>query len=376
MIKTPFRYRFVTVLYLGSIVAAVLASSLGRAQLRVSNFETEDDPRGEPEVVICNQNLGNFGALRDVQSRDASIDSNQLLNKQVDIVKRFMKHGCDIIAVQEVLGRTPELAHQALKQLTDLLQKKTNRFFISVVGEGEDPLSRVAFLYARDKVSLLNTVIYNNVELPRLSPEDKPEFFARAPLEVQFTTKPGVNPVQKIISLVNIHFKSKRAGRDDPAALEWETTRMVMAEAVRRIAINRHRKSISLGDSIVVILGDRNSSQFSASARILEGTLRLSNFQNDGGCRLSESGFPLCKANSSGPKDFISVLTDDPGTRTQPGTFRYEGKYHWLDDILLPQESLRYAFARYDQPGRYDVGLVTEYPKASDHTMVYVKLNW
>lgn len=376
MISILFRHRIISILCLGLLVAGFFAIHPSQAQLRVSSFETEDDPRGEPELVICDQNLGNFGALRDVQSRDTSVDSSQLLNKQIDLVKRFMKHSCDIIAVQEVLGRTPELAHQALKQLTDLLQKRTNRFFISVVGEGEDPLSRVAFLYARDKVSLLNTVIYNNVELPRLSPEDKPEFFSRAPLEVQFSTKPGINSMQKIISLVNIHFKSKRAGRDDPAALEWETTRMVMAEAVRRIALNRHQKSVSLGDSIVIILGDRNSSQFSASARILEGTLRLSNFQNNGGCRLSESGFPLCKANTSGPKDFISVLTDDPGTGMQPGTFRYDGKYYWLDDILLPQESLRYAFSRYDQPGDYDVGLVTEYPKASDHSMVYMKLNW
>lgn len=376
MTDTVFRPKFTLFFWLGFLTTGLLFAFSSQAQLRVSSFESEDDPRGDPELIICDQNLGNFGALRDVQSRDTSVDSTQLLNKQIDLVKRFVKHNCDIIAVQEVLGRTPELAHQALKQLTDLLQKRTNRFFVSVVGEGEDPLSRVAFLYARDKVSLLNTVIYNNVELPRLSPEDKPEFFARAPLEVQFTTKPGVNSIQKVISLVNIHFKSKRAGRDDPAALEWETTRMVMAEAVRRIALNRHQKSVSLGDSIVIILGDRNSSQFSASARILEGTLRLTNFQNEGGCRLSESGFPLCKANVSGPKDFISVLTDDPETKTQPGTFRYEGKYHWLDDILLPQESLRYAFTRYDQPGDYDVGLVTEYPKASDHGMVYVRLNW
>jgi hypothetical protein len=346
------------------------------AQIRVANYDTEVDPRGQPEITLCSQNLENYGALRDVQRRDPGMTPQDMINKEADLVKRFIDVGCDVIAVQEVLGRSQDIAFVALEHLANILRQRTNRFFAAVVGDGDDSLSRTGFLYARDKFTLLNKVIFTKVELPRITPEDKPDFFSRAPFEIQLATKPSVHSDRKVLNVINIHFKSKRAGQDDPAALDFETTRMSMAEAVRRIALSRHRRTVSLGESLLVIMGDRNSNRLSASARILEGGLRLADFLEKENCRLSQSGFPLCKAGANGPQDFFSVLLSDPGTSSQSGTYKYNGKHYWIDDILMPQSNLAYAFEKYDLPGDYDAGVIFSHPNASDHGMVWTKLNW
>jgi hypothetical protein len=127
---------------------------------------------------------------------------------------------------------------------------------------------------------------------------------------------------------------------------------------------------------VLIVLGDRNSNFDTASARILEGTLALKHFQEEGGCRLSKRGVPLCKQGTALPQRLFSVLLGDPQTKLQPGTFRFKKEYSWLDDILMPLESLRYTWRSFDNSESYDCGVVNEPGLASDHALVYVKLNW
>jgi predicted extracellular nuclease len=180
----------------------------------------------------------------------------------------------------------------------------------------------------------------------------------------------------KIVAIVNFHFKSKRGGEGDPAGLEYETLRMQMAEALRRIVENRHAQSFANGATILVVLGDRNSHFDTASARILEGILTLNEFQRSGKCRLSKRGVPLCQAETRVSQKLFSVLTTDRQASKQPGTFVYKGEFSWLDDILLPAEALPFARSRDAVEGDYDAGVVYKPATASDHAMVYVRLNW
>jgi hypothetical protein len=68
-------------------------------------------------------------------------------------------------------------------------------------------------------------------------------------------------------------------------------------------------------------------------------------------CRFARQG---CSASK-----FFSVLVD-PQTKLQPGTERYENVYSWIDDILMPTESLPFAWERFDITGDYSSGVLYE----------------
>jgi hypothetical protein len=216
-----------------------------------------------------------------------------------------------------------------------------------------------------------------NVELPKLDPKQRQRLFARGPFELQLQVQSADETYSKKITLVNFHFKSQSTrGGLDPAGLHFEPYRMEMSEALRRIVEVRHADSLKNGETVLLLLGDRNSHRDSASARILEGTLRLSDFKNDGACRLSSRGTPLCRPGTGRPQELFSVLTTNPLTRGLKGTIRYDGVYSWIDDILLPAESLPFAWETPDVEGQYSSGVVYEPENASDHALIWVSLNW
>ena len=146
--------------------------------------------------------------------------------------------------------------------------------------------------------------------------------------------------------------------------------------ALRRIIEVRHAEALKNGESLLVLAGDRNSNKDSASARILEGTLKLKDFQKNGACRLSSRGVPLCMPGTARPQRFFSVLTGNPKTMGLKGTIKYQGIYSWIDDVILPAESLAFAWDGPQTEGVYDSGVEYEPEYASDHALIWVGLNW
>jgi hypothetical protein len=274
------------------------------------------------------------------------------------------------------MGRNQEAVDAGLQELADKLRKSTNRFFRIRSAPPAEGGMTLGFLVAEDRAAIVNTLSYAKIELPKLVAKQKPRLFPRTPLEIQLIANSRESNLAKPISIVNFHFKSKRGGEDDPTGLEWETYRMEMSEAIRRIVERRHKQAFASGDSILMLVGDRNSNFDVASARILDGTLNLSSFQADGGCRLSKRGVPLCKSGASLPRRLFSVLTSNKSAFILPGTFSYKGEYSWLDEILMPAESLPFAWKSAFLESQYDSGVVYSPKDASDHALVYVKLNW
>jgi endonuclease/exonuclease/phosphatase family metal-dependent hydrolase len=317
-----------------------------------------------------------FGTVETMKQKLATYSAREHDLRIEDLVDRFAAADCDVIAVQEVLGRTTELAEAALADLTRTLQRRTNRFYEVRVGPAAEGGMALGFIAAKDRVNIVSTLSYARVELPKVSPKEKPRLFARTPLELQATVYSRESNMAKTVTLVNFHFKSKRGGAADPTGLEWETYRMEMAEALRRIVELRHKNSFASSDTILMLLGDRNSNFDVASARILEGSLSLSSFRGDGGCRLSKRGLPICKADTALPKRLFSVLTTGKSVLSLPGTFEYKGEYSWLDDILMPAESLVYVWKSAYSDNKYSSGVLYKPKEASDHAMVYTKLNW
>ena len=333
------------------------------------------DPRGPVEVIICSQNLHNYGQIESVKKREPRVTKESLAEQESALIKRFVDASCDLIAVQEVLGKSESDANAALERLAVLLRGKTGRIFRPIVGTSGDPLSRVGFLVAMDRGELVNSLSYSRVELPKFADKDRPRFFGRGPLEIQVVVKGRGESAPKTVTLVNMHFKSKGGKDRDPAELDWETYRIQMAEALRRILEQRHSNAFAQRDNILVVLGDRNSHWDAASAKVLEGTLTLDMFR-DTTCRLSKRGVALCKDSESRPQRLFSVLTSDPQTKVRQGSYHYKSEFSWLDDILLPAESLSYGWDTFDSEGDYASGVIYEPKAASDHALVYLKLNW
>jgi hypothetical protein len=334
------------------------------------------DPRGATDLVVCSQNLKLFGEYDVVAARGGKISRELYDDKVAALTKRFSSAECDVIAVQEVIGRNAESLSNGLEVLAKKLREFTNRSFEVKAGPPAEGSMALGFLVAKDRAEILNTVSYSSVELPKLTPKQKPRLFTRSPLELQIAVNSREGQVRKNITIVNFHFKSKRGAAGDPSGLEWETYRMEMSEALRRIVERRLKGPFASGESLLMLVGDRNSNFDVASARILEGTLTLKSFQAEAPCRLTKRGAPICKAGEALPQRLFSALTGNPKTRSLPGTYKYKDEYSWLDDILMPAESLPFAWDEAATEGLFDSGVVYEEPDASDHAMVYVKLNW
>jgi endonuclease/exonuclease/phosphatase family metal-dependent hydrolase len=335
-----------------------------------------EDYRGEPDLIICSQNLKLFGTYAVMKARAPGYKMIQYESKVEDLVARFKREKCDVIAVQEVMGKREEEQKGALAELAKVLRRDTGRVYESRVAPPADGAMTTGFMVATDRAEILQTFSYSRVELPRIDKKQKPRSFSRTPLEIQLAVTSRDGEIRKMVSIVNFHLKSKRGGEGDPTGLEWETYRMEMSEALRRILESRHKDSFASGESILVVLGDRNSNFDVASARILEGSLTLGSFIGGGPCRLSKRGVPLCKAESEVPRKLFSVITSNKQSMPQAGTFSYKGEYSWLDDIMMPAESLHYAWMSPYSESIYNAGAVYTPQDASDHAMLYVKLNW
>ncbi len=357
-------------------ILLLLASEGLNAQSRSNVLNPTADPRGEAELRICSQNMENYGPFSLAKPRVPSLTPELHSAKELAVLQRFVKAKCDVIATQEILGKTELESKKVLDEIASNLHKATGRFFETRTGPSNDPIIRLGFIVAKDRAEILNLTSYYRVELPKTTEEQRPRNFPRGPLEIQLQVKPRGESFPKVVTIVTFHFKSKYGGAKDPAQLEWETFRMEMAEAIRRIIETRHSKSFGSGDSILVLAGDRNSNFDAASAKILDGTIALRSFQGKAPCRLSKRGVPLCQKGASYPQRLFSVLTTDPATGKLQGTFKYGKTFSWLDEILLPTESLPFALENPNVEGDYASGVVYDPKEASDHAMVWVDLNW
>lgn len=334
------------------------------------------DPRSSVELTVCSQNLENFGSLKDSLVRNLELTPAAYEEKFSALIKRFVAASCDVIAVQEVLGKKEEEAQEALNSLSARLSRAAGRPFEAKVSREGDGSIRNGFIVANDRASVVNFITYAKVEMPKLLETQKAKIFERAPIEIQLEVKGQKEAESKVVTLLNIHLKSRSGAADDPTGLQFETVRMEMAESIRRLIDIRHAEAFKSSKNIFILLGDRNTGADMAAAKILEGSLALADFKTDGPCRLSKRGLPICKTEARRAQKFFSPLTLDPETKGVAGTYIYQDEASWIDDILLPANALRHALKSVFVEDDYDSGTVSKPKVASDHSLVFVRLNW
>ncbi|NMC63415.1 MAG: hypothetical protein GYA55_09650 [SAR324 cluster bacterium] len=329
----------------------------------------------ENVITICSQNLERYGSKRIFLNANPQKNDYDFERKEEAIVERIKKAQCDVIALQEILGKNQREAEDSVNNLAAVISRAVGQSYEGLVGETNDDFIRVGFIYSRSRLEVEEAASYKDDELPKLLPIQRPHLFLRLPLELKAKLRLR-NGSALPISLVTFHFKSKSGGTKDPTGYMWETIRMESAEKLRELVLKRNEKAFKTGGPILVLLGDRNSDETQASSEILEGNLRLSSFQGiNPECQLSKKAKPLCRdAITDHQQVFYSVLTRDPDTGALPGTHTYRKQTSWLDDILMPQASLPYALEDATKEGDYDSGVVLDPPEASDHALVFVRL--
>lgn len=231
---------------------------------------------------ICTQNLFRYGdRSKGGEARKA--------RQRADLIERFQRADCDVVAVQEVYGETPSQANATLAELADAWSASSGEKVKALTGDSIDPYIRSGFL-VRGRERILSSRSFGDEPLPRLQPLGPVGRFLRAPV-LLVVEHPEMDGQPRRFAILNIHLKSKSYSFKDPTGTSFETVRMEMAEGVRNI-VRRELKALSR-DTTFVLVGDRNSDLDSATAELLDGERVLSDFTG-GHCRLDSENEPQC----------------------------------------------------------------------------------
>ena len=333
----------------------------------------------KPELVVCSQNLNNFGLIdsrhkkkhkrnpyRKKRKRHKDKPAKQLSH----LVERFNQAGCDIIAAQEVTGENPHIAKGRLSIIANKLSKLRGVPFAAQVGDSRDRRIRNGFIYNAKKIEVIDLESYARKPIPKLEALSPLRYYSRGPFVLVAKVKPGDGKPIKEVAIVNVHFKSKADSYKDPSKTKFELRRMEMAEGARKLADKYENE-----DRITLIAGDLNSRRNSSSAEILAGERVLDDFRRSSGCRVDKDLSSDCGRrlrSSSFVRLFDSTL-DRGRSIGAKGSFRYKGMFEQIDEILISDEDLKFV-QKSDKS--LNVGLSGVFGKGSDHKLLWTKLNW
>lgn len=307
----------------------------------------------DPELRVCSQNGHQLGESKSVAALS-------------QLAQRVINAKCDIIALQEVVGKTKKEAERSARALVRVLKEQGGRDFQVVVGEANDSPIRNAFLFSPDVVTLEVSESFASENLPMLQVVSKARRSLRGPDAVLLRFN-KVGGVPWHLYLVTFHFKSKVQGWKDPTGTQFEATRLEMAEGLRQ-AVEQKLPTLPQ-NTVVLTLGDRNSEPGSASAEVLEGHRTIANFRVREGCRIEKDLTAHCSVGDGNPPVFVSAFKN---SRSR-GSYQYQGRVMFLDDILIRRED---SWMIEGDSGAAMSGVLGTFGKGSDHKLLWVELNW
>ncbi len=330
------------------------------------------EEKGEVELRICTQNIHNLGMKKKQTKSRKKKRTPQEGTQAKYLAARIMEARCDVVAVQEVWG---EDLHEAKRSLQILVNALANAgaIFVPIVGEGPERPIRNGFLIRKNSAELLDTAIFPTENVPKLSLLKPAQRYPRSPLQVTLRVLGRENKPTRRVVLLTMHFKSKVDGWRDPTQTLYEAFRMEMAEGLRTIAERELEKS---PESIVILLGDQNNDEQSATAAILRGDKLLLDFQEGGACKLDERHLPRCDKSVMHEPKFVALLEEAYRKGARYGdvaTYLYRGELSIIDNIYVSPQCL-WMFHRSD--GGVAVGVKGNFRRGSDHKLVWTELNW
>lgn len=330
---------------------------------------------GRGGLRLCSQNLARLGSP---QRSSGKSKGQGFKGREEDLLLRIVEAQCDILAVQEVYGESKEQAQEILDGFAAHLASRSGKLFKAYLGESFDPEIRNGFLVSSSAGRLDQVLSLLHENLPKLQPLGPSSSFIRAPLGIiirpdwpRLGCSGAKRPDQLFI--VNIHFKSKADSFKDPTGTKFETVRMEMAAGLLNI-VRRYQKKLGR-DAAIIVLGDRNSEQGSASTEVLSGERALEEFSRGGGCKLDDRLQPLCEAAAGQPPVLVGLLARCSAAsqkQCQGGSYYYKGEHQLIDEILVPPADLP-LYTRDD--GSVAAGFIGRFYKGSDHRLLWADLD-
>lgn len=318
---------------------------------------------GDDRIRFCSQNLHNLGLKTKKKSRKAHTEQRKLL------IERIQQAGCDVVAMQEVVGKDKKSAQLLLSAFANNLSKTTGVEFQAYVGESNSTHIRNGFLIASGIGEVIEEKSFSNVTLASLQPLGPVKRFLRGPYALLIRVPKSGKAAEKKFFVVTMHFKSQSDGYRDITGLSFETLRMEMAETLRRIV----EEETAEHNAIAVILGDRNAASGFASADVLSGRRELSDFFHSASCEVPKNRVAMCK-NPPRARRFVELLElFGEKTGKSLASYEYRKKQEILDEILVPASQIA-LFA--DTRGVPRVGTTGAFYRGSDHRLVWAEANW
>lgn len=324
---------------------------------------------GEQDIRVCTLNMHRLG------EKTASIKNPDFRTQMNFLSKRVRDASCDVVALQEVPGKTKEISQKNLEPFIHSLNRDSSktgrgvRSFEVVLADSNDSFIRNAVLYDANIFSLKSEKSWNRQFLPKLDTRSAPWSHVRGPLSVILEHK---KKGQRDILIVNYHLKSKASGWKDPAGTKYELQRMIAATAIRDIPLQLIKEK-KTNDPIVILLGDRNSDVSGAASEVLSGRLDKNDFSKNGSCRISEEGTALCPADVYKEVEMIPLLQKKASMQgIEIGTYRFRNRLQILDEIYINKKYFSRASSTRGVP---QAGTEGEFLKGSDHLLGYVSIS-
>lgn len=314
-------------------------------------------------VRICSQNIFRYS------ERNKKWSQKKQERQARYLISRMHRADCDVVALQEVVGNTIREGQAVADDLAKQLSIRRGFPYVAIVAGSRTKFIRNAILYRQDVFSLEKKLDLSRKPLARIQHHrGATGHFARGPLFVHLRLRGSYQKEVPDFLIATMHFKSKLGGYRDGYGTDYEILRTEMAEVLRNEVV-AYQRSIK-HELVPVILGDRNSSPGSASALVLTGQRRLSEFQNNN-CRLDEALRPRCKRSLRKPAEFVELFASKKAAKTT-GSHKYRGRETLIDEILI-REKDRKRLIRAN--GSLAIGMQGQYFKGSDHKLLWAQFS-
>ncbi|MCB0346071.1 MAG: hypothetical protein KDD66_13200 [Bdellovibrionales bacterium] len=378
-----------------AIEAQRMRISRTRAEVREEYWE---DPRGEPELRICSVNTGGYGLRGEVRKllRGARSLTKNLRTRERSIVKAASTAKCDILALQNVVGRDLVTIREALEILGKKLTKeREDTEWESIVGETNNRFLRNAFLINTKRAAVGRFESFTATLLPRFDIFERPKF-AHGPLEVEVTVKGQGDAETRRIVLLTMNLQERIAPRKPEPSLE----RMQMAEAIKQLGMLNQQKLNPLDPNMLFILGELSGDMRSPESYILEGRRQLPDFKQDGICALDEENKTrfTCKEKILRPAVFLPLnrqswhgdfvyrkITNEDEEEVFARAYQLSTQARLKDKnqmirqtsgIFTVQADIKHVWNLPWTPGDLKSGAIEVKTSVPDSPLVWAELNW
>lgn len=334
------------------------------------------DPRGEPEVRICSINFNNYGDPEQIKKLISQKEAHKMRAKRRSIIAGIDEAECDIVAVQGLVAGDFIAAQDVLAALARELSEASSSNWRSYVGLSNHKNAYNGFLIGSPDFEMLRIRSFNDRQLP-LEKGFRAKNFGRDPFQINLRIPGRGTAPPRTLTIVSFQFQESLR----PRGPESEKKRLQMSEGLREISSMIQSEASADDLPILVLAGDFAAPRTMASARVLDGTLRLADFGEGGACKINAKEEVVCDPKPNHPKLLFGYLTDslDVGADRADKKAKLRAIISALqrrEEIYAGPPDLHLAWKDHAVPSHYNSGFVRVRNGLKDGPLVWVELNW